>query len=105
MEIDEEKLKQLVEQLKQEKPEIKRIDIYKTENLALAITAYTDKKGNLNILLSVHGKKPSNSLSFPPSYIDELLEIANLLKKNKEKFNIIGETERPKAEVDIFKKK
>ena len=105
MEIDEEKLKQLVEQLKQEKPQIKRIDIYKTENLALAITAYTDKKGNLNILLSVHGQKPSNSLSFPPSYIDELLEIANILKKNKEKLSIIGETERPKAEVDIFKKK
>jgi hypothetical protein len=109
MEIDENKLKEILNEIEKEKPKIKRVDIYKTQNLFLGITAYTNNKGNLNVLLNIHTVRPQNSIAFPPEYIDELKEIITILDKNKNKLEVLDKfNEKRKGgkdkTIDVFKK-
>ena len=108
-EIDEEKLRAIVDGLKKEVEQsnrgVKKLDIIKFEGLTLAILAYKDDKGNVNVLLNIHGQKPSNSLSFPTDYIDDLVEIAEILMKNKDVFRKVLGTRSKTTEVDVFKSK
>ena len=108
-EIDEEKLKAIVDGLKKEVEQsergVKKLDIIKFEGLTLAILAYKDDKGNVNVLVNIHGQKPSNSLSFPTDYIEDLAEIAEILVKNKDVLKKVLGSRSKETEIDVFKSK
>lgn len=108
-EIDEEKFRTIVEKLKQEVEHsdrgVKKLDIIKFKGLTLAVLAYKDDRNNVNVLLNIHGQKPSNSLSFPTDYIDDLAEIAEILVKNKEVFEKVLGSRSKETEIDVFKSK
>ena len=108
-EIDEEKFRTIVEKLKQEVEHsdrgVKKLDIVKFEGLTLAVLAYKDDKGNVSVLINIHGQKPSNSLSFPTDYIDDLAEIAEILTRNKEVFKKVLGSRSKETEIDVFKSK
>jgi hypothetical protein len=79
-----------------------RFDVYEGEQLNLGFLAYKDDKGQVTVLISIHGQKPSNSLSFPASGLKDIKEITELLTKYKELFEYI---EKYEENVKSTKKK
>jgi len=79
-----------------------RFDVYEGEQLSLGFLAYKDDKGQVTVLISIHGQKPSNSLSFPVSGLKDIKEITELLTKYKELFEYI---EKYEENVKSTKKK
>jgi len=79
-----------------------RFDVYEGEQLSLGFLAYKDDKGQVTVLISVHGQKPSNSLSFPVSALNDIKEITKMLEKHEELFKYI---EKYEENVKSTKKK
>jgi len=79
-----------------------RFDVYEGEQLSLGFLAYKDDKGQVTVLISIHGQKPSNSLSFPVSGLKDIKEITELLTKYKELFEYV---EKYEENVKSTKKK
>jgi len=79
-----------------------RFDLYEGETLSLGFLAYKDDKGQVTVLISVHGQKPTNSLSFPVSALEDIKQITEMLKKYEELFRYI---EKYEENVKSTKKK
>jgi hypothetical protein len=79
-----------------------RFDVYEGEQLNLGFLAYKDDKNNVTVLISIHGQKPTNSLSFPVSGLKDIKEITELLTKYKELFEYV---EKYEENVKSTKKK
>jgi len=73
-----------------------RFDLYQGNSLQLGLIAYRDKNNVPNILISIHGKKPTNSVSFPSSSIDEAQKILELITKYREFFEYIEKYQQKK---------
>jgi hypothetical protein len=71
-----------------------RFDVYEGEQLSLGFLAYKDDKGQVTVLISIHGQKPTNSLSFPVSGLKDIKEITELLTKYKELFEYVEKYEQ-----------
>jgi len=96
-----------IEQLKQQVDEwtnnfinsekrFERFDLYQGNTLQLGLIAYRDKNNVPNVLISIHGKKPTNSVSFPSSSIDEIQKILELITKYREFFEYIEKYQQKK---------
>ena len=70
-----------------------RFDLYEGEQLSLGFLAYKDDKNNVTVLISIHGQKPTNSLSFPVSALQDIKEIAKMLEKHEELFKYVEKYE------------
>jgi len=70
-----------------------RFDVYEGEQLSLGFLAYKDDKGQVTVLISIHGQKPSNSLSFPVSALEDIKQITKMLEKHEELFKYIEKYE------------
>jgi len=70
-----------------------RFELYEGEALSLGFLAYKDDKNNVTVLISIHGQKPSNSLSFPVNALSDIKEITKLLEKHEELFKYIEKYE------------
>ena len=79
-----------------------RFDVYEGEQLSLGFLAYKDDKNNTTVLISIHGQKPTNSLSFPVSAFDDIKSITKMLEKYEELFRYI---EKYEENVKSIKKK
>ena len=79
-----------------------RFDVYEGEQLSLGFLAYKDDQNNVTVLISAHGQKPTNSLSFPISGFTDIEKITELLKKYEELFKYI---EKYEQSVKSIKKK
>jgi len=79
-----------------------RFDLYEGEQLSLGFLAYKDDKNNVTVLISIHGQKPTNSLSFPVNALTDIKEITKLLEKYEELFKYI---EKYEENVKSTKKK
>ena len=73
-----------------------RFELYEGSSLKLGFIAYRDKQNIVNVLISIHGKKPTNSISFPSSSIDEVQKILELITKYKELFEYVGKYQTKK---------
>jgi hypothetical protein len=73
-----------------------RFELYEGDSLNLGFIAYRDKQNVTNVLISIHGKKPTNSVSFPSSSIDEIQKILELITKYKELFEYVGKYQQKK---------
>ena len=96
-----------VEQLKQKIDEwvseftnnnknFERFELYEGDSLNLGFIAYRDKNNIPNVLISIHGKKPTNSVSFPSNSLSEIEKILELLTKYKELFEYVGKYQTKK---------
>ncbi|ACB37247.1 hypothetical protein AFV9_gp13 [Betalipothrixvirus uzonense] len=83
-----------VEEFKQSQKRIERFDVYEGESLSLGFIGYKDDKGNLNVLISIHGQKPTNSVSFPAEALADAKEIMRLLEKYEELFKYVEKYEQ-----------
>jgi ATP-dependent exoDNAse (exonuclease V) beta subunit len=79
-----------------------RFDVYEGEQLSLGFLAYKDDKGQTTVLISIHGQKPTNSLSFPASALEDIKQITRTLEKYEELFRYI---EKYEENVKSVKKK
>jgi len=79
-----------------------RFDLYEGEQVSLGFLAYKDDKNNTTVLISIHGQKPTNSLSFPVSALEDIKQIAKLLEKHEDVFRYI---EKYEENVKSTKKK
>ena len=70
-----------------------RFDVYEGEQLNLGFLAYKDDQGRVTVLISIHGQKPTNSLSFPVSGLEDIKQITKLLEKYEELFKYIEKYE------------
>jgi len=70
-----------------------RFDVYEGEQLSLGFLAYKDDKNNVTVLISIHGQKPTNSLSFPVNGLEDIKQITEMLKKYEELFRYIEKYE------------
>ena len=102
-----------IEQLKQEidkwvdeftksQKRFDRFDVYEGEQLSLGFLAYKDDKGQTTVLISIHGQKPTNSLSFPANALEDIKQITRTLEKYEELFRYI---EKYEENVKSVKKK
>ena len=91
-----------VEEFTKSQKRFERFDLYEGEQLSLGFLAYKDDKGQTTVLISVHGQKPTNSLSFPVNALKDIKEITELLTKYKELFEYI---EKYEENVKSVKKK
>jgi len=73
-----------------------RFELYEGESLRLGLIAYRDKQNMTNVLISIHGKKPTNSVSFPSSSLSEIEKILEIITKHKELFEYIGKYQQKK---------
>jgi hypothetical protein len=73
-----------------------RFELYEGESLKLGFIAYRDKNNTTNVLISIHGKKPTNSVSFPSSSLSEIEKILELIAKYKELFEYVGKYQQKK---------
>jgi len=73
-----------------------RFELYQGNSLQLGLIAYRDKNNIPNVLISIHGKKPTNSVSFPSSSIDEIQKILELITKYREFFEYIEKYQQKK---------
>jgi len=71
-----------------------RFDVYEGEQLSLGFIAYKDDKGQATVLISIHGQKPTNSLSFPVSGFEDIKSITKMLEKYEELFKYIEKYEQ-----------
>ena len=79
-----------------------RFDLYSGEQISLGFLAYKDDRGQVTVLISIHGQKPTNSLSIPVSGLKDIKEITELLTKYKELFEYV---EKYEENVKSTKKK
>ena len=79
-----------------------RFDLYEGEQLSLGFLAYKDDQGRVTVLISIHGQKPTNSVSFPISALEDIKQITKLLEKYEELFKYI---EKYEENVKSIKKK
>ena len=73
-----------------------RFELYEGDSLKLGFIAYRDKNNIPNVLISIHGKKPTNSVSFPSSSLSEIEKILELITKYKELFEYVGKYQTKK---------
>jgi len=79
-----------------------RFDVYEGEQLSLGFLAYKDDNNNTTVLISIHGQKPTNSLSFPANALEDIKMITKMLEKYEELFKYI---EKYEENVKSVKKK
>jgi len=79
-----------------------RFDLYSGEQISLGFLAYKDDKGQVTVLISIHGQKPTNSVSFPVSALEDITQITRLLEKHEELFKYV---EKYEENVKSVKKK
>jgi len=75
-----------VEELLKSTKKFDRFDLYEGNQISLGFLAYKDEKGQPTVLISVHGQKPTNSVSFPVNGLEDIEKITELLKKYEEVF-------------------
>jgi len=73
-----------------------RFELYEGDSLKLGLIAYRDKNNITNVLISIHGRRPSNSVSFPSSSLSEIKKILELITKNEELFQYIEKYQQKK---------
>jgi len=73
-----------------------RFELYEGDSLKLGLIAYRDKNNIPNVLISIHGRRPSNSVSFPSSSLSEIKKILELITKNEELFQYIEKYQQKK---------
>jgi len=83
-----------VEEFKNDAKKFERFDLYSGEQLSLGLLAYKDEKGQVTVLISIHGQKPTNSVSFPISGLEDAGKIVELLKKYEDVFKYIEKYEQ-----------
>jgi len=102
-----------VEQLKQKIDEwvseftnnnknFERFELYEGDSLNLGFIAYRDKNNIPNVLISIHGKKPTNSVSFPSNSLSEIEKILELITKYKELFEYVGKYQTKKEKKALL---
>jgi len=91
-----------VEEFTKSNKRFERFDLYEGEQLSLGFLAYKDDKGQTTVLISVHGQKPTNSLSFPANALEDIKQITKMLEKYEELFKYI---EKYEENVKSVKKK
>jgi len=91
-----------VEEFTKSQKRFERFDVYEGEQLSLGFLAYKDDKGQVTVLISVHGQKPTNSLSFPVNALEDIKKITRTLEKYEELFRYI---EKYEENVKSIKKK
>ena len=79
-----------------------RFDLYQGNSLQLGLIAYRDKDNVPNILISIHGKKPTNSVSFPSNSLSEIEKIFELITKYKELFEYVGKYQTKKEKKALL---
>ena len=73
-----------IEEFNKSTKKFERFDLYEGEQLNLGFLAYKDDKNNTTVLISIHGQKPTNSLSFPVSALEDIKSITKMLEKYEE---------------------
>jgi len=91
-----------IEEFSKSQKRFDRFDLYEGEQLSLGFLAYKDDQNNITVLISVHGQKPTNSLSFPVSGLDDIKWITKMIEKYEELFKYI---EKYEENVKSIKKK
>ena len=91
-----------VDEFSKSQKHFERFDLYEGEQLSLGFLAYKDDKNNSTVLISIHGQKPTNSLSFPVSALEDIKSITKMLEKYEELFKYI---EKYEENVKSTKKK
>jgi len=71
-----------------------RFDLYEGEQLSLGFLAYKDDQGQVTVLISIHGQKPTNSLSFPANNLDDIKQITKMLEKYEDVFKYVEKYEQ-----------
>ena len=79
-----------------------RFELYEGDSLNLGFIAYRDKNNIPNVLISIHGKKPTNSVSFPSNSLSEIEKILELLTKYKELFEYVGKYQTKKEKKALL---
>jgi len=82
-----------VQEFSQSQKKFERFDLYEGGQLSLGFIAYKDDKNNTIVLISIHGQKPTNSLSFPVSGLEDIKQIIKMLEKYEELFKYIEKYE------------
>jgi len=91
-----------VEEFSKSSKRFDRFDVYEGEQLNLGFLAYKDDKGQSTVLISIHGQKPTNSLSFPANALEDIKTITKMIEKYEELFRYI---EKYEENVKSAKKK
>jgi hypothetical protein len=86
----------------QSQKKFERFDVYDGEQISLGFLAYKDNQERVTVLISIHGQKPTNSLSFPVSALNDIKEIAKMVEKYEELFKYI---EKYEENIKSVKKK
>jgi len=71
-----------------------RFDLYEGEQLSLGFLAYKDDQNNVTVLISIHGQKPTNSLSFPANNLDDIKQITKMIEKYEDVFKYVEKYEQ-----------
>jgi len=79
-----------------------RFELYEGDSLNLGFIAYRDKNNIPNVLISIHGKKPTNSVSFPSNSLSEIEKILELITKYKELFEYVGKYQTKKEKKALL---
>jgi len=82
-----------VQEFTQSQKKFERFDVYDGEQISLGFLAYKDDKGQVTVLISIHGQKPTNSLSFPVSALEDIKQITKMLEKHEELFKYVEKYE------------
>jgi hypothetical protein len=91
-----------IQEFSKSQKKFERFDVYSGEQLSLGFLAYKDDKGQTTVLISIHGQKPTNSVSFPVSALEDITQITKLLEKHEELFKYV---EKYEENVKSVKKK
>ena len=79
-----------------------RFELYEGNSISLGFIAYKDKQNITNVLISIHGKKPTNSVSFPSNSLNEIEKILELITKYKELFEYVGKYQTKKEKKALL---
>jgi len=91
-----------IEEFNKSSKRFDRFDLYEGEQLSLGFLSYKDDKGQTTVLISLHGQKPTNSLSFPANALEDIKQITKMLEKYEELFRYI---EKYEENIKSIKKK
>jgi len=83
-----------IEEFAKSEKRFDRFDLYEGNQIALGFLAYKDDKGQTTVLISVHGQRPTNSLSFTINGLDDIKQITKLLEKYEDLFKYIEKYEQ-----------
>jgi len=81
---------------------VDRFELYEGDVLQLGFIAYKNKNNIPTVLISIHGKKPTNSVSFPSSSINEIGKILELIIKYKELFEYVEKYQQKKEKKTLL---